>query len=209
LLGGGRGGRGSRGATAVGGLAGGDGAPPRSGGALGPCRGPLREGDAQLLAGTVPLLGGGGPAADQQRPGAVVRQLSLPREASQRSQGSITQSGVRGERRQRKSPPQRHAGPGGSRETSWAAQVVPQLRLRYAAVFGETTNANNRTWLVKKIAWRRQALAEGDLSERARQRAAELAHDADLRANPPKTIPMPISCSKPSARNCTCSTAPL
>src|SRR5262249_5262559 len=94
LLGGGRGGRGSRGATAVGGLAGGDGAPPRSGGALGPCRGPLREGDAQLLAGTVPLLGGGGPAADQQRPGAVVRQLSLPREASQWSQGSVTQPGV-------------------------------------------------------------------------------------------------------------------
>src|SRR5262249_36818354 len=29
------------------------------------------------------------------------------------------------------------------------------------------------------------ALAEGDLSERARRRAAELAHDADLRATPP------------------------
>ena len=30
-----------------------------------------------------------------------------------------------------------------------------------------------------------QALAEGDLSERARRRAAELARDADLRLNPP------------------------
>ena len=67
--------------------------------------------------------------------------------------------------------------------------TVPQLRLRYAEVFGETTNANNRAWLVKKIAWRLQALAEGGLSERARQRAAELANDADLRANPPPTIP--------------------
>src|SRR4051794_35929161 len=55
--------------------------------------------------------------------------------------------------------------------------TVPQLRLRYAEVFHETTNANNRTWLVKKTAWRLQALAEGDLSERARQRVAELAND--------------------------------
>src|SRR5262252_1704507 len=30
-----------------------------------------------------------------------------------------------------------------------------------------------------------QALAEGDLSQRARQHAAELARDADLRLNPP------------------------
>src|ERR671931_195646 len=70
--------------------------------------------------------------------------------------------------------------------------TMPQLRQRYAEVFGETTNANNRAWLVKKIAWRLQALAEGGLPERPRQRAAELANDADLRANPPKTIPMPV-----------------
>jgi hypothetical protein len=30
--------------------------------------------------------------------------------------------------------------------------TVPQLRDRDAEVFGETTNANNRTWLVKRIA---------------------------------------------------------
>ncbi len=65
--------------------------------------------------------------------------------------------------------------------------TMSQLRLRYAEVYGETTNANNRPWLVKRILWRLQALAEGDLSERARQRAAELANDADLRLNPPKT----------------------
>src|SRR3954469_10272875 len=69
--------------------------------------------------------------------------------------------------------------------------TVPQLRARYAEVFQETTNANNRTWLVKKIAWRLQALAEGGLSERALRRAAELANDADLRANPPATLPLP------------------
>ena len=34
---------------------------------------------------------------------------------------------------------------------------------------------------------RAEALAEGDLSERARRRAAELACDADLRLNPPRS----------------------
>jgi hypothetical protein len=63
--------------------------------------------------------------------------------------------------------------------------TTPQLRQRYADVFGEATNANNKTWLIKRIAWRLQAFAEGDLSERARQRAAELVNDADLRMNPP------------------------
>ena len=61
-----------------------------------------------------------------------------------------------------------------------------QLRGRYAEVFGETTPAHNKTWLIRRIAWRLQALAEGDLSERARRRAEELANDADLRLNPPR-----------------------
>src|SRR4051794_36268824 len=79
--------------------------------------------------------------------------------------------------------------------------TLPQLRARYAEVFGETTNANNRVWLVKRLAWRLQALAEGDLSERARQRARELANDADLRLNPPKTIPLPVPAETPAPRS--------
>ena len=71
---------------------------------------------------------------------------------------------------------------------------MQDLKARYADVFGEPTNANNRTWLVRRIAWRLQAKAEGDLSERARRRAAELADDADLRLSPPKeddaTVPL-------------------
>jgi hypothetical protein len=74
--------------------------------------------------------------------------------------------------------------------------TVKELRHRYAEVFGEETNANNRAWLVKRIAWRLQALAEGDLSERARQRAAELANDADLRMNPPR---VPVAASAAAA----------
>jgi hypothetical protein len=64
--------------------------------------------------------------------------------------------------------------------------TVKELRGKYADVFGEETLANNKGWLVKRIAWRLQAMAEGGMSERARQRAAELANDADLRLSPPK-----------------------
>jgi hypothetical protein len=64
--------------------------------------------------------------------------------------------------------------------------TIQQLRARYAAVYGEATAASNRVWLIKRIAWRLQALVEGDLTERARRRAAELANDADLRSSPPK-----------------------
>ena len=35
------------------------------------------------------------------------------------------------------------------------------LRVRYAEVFGEATTAGNMTWLVRRIAWRLQAFAEG------------------------------------------------
>jgi len=63
--------------------------------------------------------------------------------------------------------------------------TMRDLRERYAEAFGETTNANNRTWLIRRIAWRLQARAEGGLSERARRRAAELADEADLRLSPP------------------------
>ncbi|VTR92447.1 Putative bacteriophage related protein OS=Isosphaera pallida (strain ATCC 43644 / DSM 9630 / IS1B) GN=Isop_2454 PE=4 SV=1: DUF2924 [Gemmata massiliana] len=60
--------------------------------------------------------------------------------------------------------------------------TIAELRARYAEVFGEPTTTGNRTWL----AWRIQVLAEGDLSQRARSRAAELARDADIRRIPPK-----------------------
>src|SRR5262245_64029044 len=62
---------------------------------------------------------------------------------------------------------------------------VSELRARFVAVFGEPTPSHNKVWLVKRIAWRLQAQAEGDLSERARRRAAELIADADVRLSAP------------------------
>ena len=61
-----------------------------------------------------------------------------------------------------------------------------ELAGRCAEVCGEPIRTRNRAYLTRKIAWRLQAQAEGDLSERARRRATELAKDADVRLMPPK-----------------------
>jgi hypothetical protein len=69
--------------------------------------------------------------------------------------------------------------------------TVKELRRRHVELFGEENRAGNRQYLLRRIAWRLQALAEGDLSERAQRRAQELARDADLRSRPPRELTMP------------------
>jgi hypothetical protein len=64
--------------------------------------------------------------------------------------------------------------------------TVGELKEKYLDVFDEETRSNNKPFLQKRIAWRIQALAEGNLSERARKRAKELARDADLRIRAPR-----------------------
>ena len=64
--------------------------------------------------------------------------------------------------------------------------TVGELHERYAELFGEEPRSRHRIYLIRKIAWRLQANAEGDLSERARRRAAELATDSDVRTTPPR-----------------------
>src|SRR5450631_2870500 len=93
----------------------------------------------------------------------------------------------------------------GKEVTALRRMSFHELRLKYAEVFGdEAWTTNNRVWLVKRIAWRLQALAEGDLSERARQRAVELANDADIRLSPPRLAisspapPQPKSATVPA-----------
>jgi len=64
--------------------------------------------------------------------------------------------------------------------------TVSQLQHKYEEVFGEETRSHHREFLWKRIAWRLQVLAEGDISERARQRAKELAREEDLRIRAPQ-----------------------
>jgi hypothetical protein len=66
--------------------------------------------------------------------------------------------------------------------------TVGQLREKYRELFGEESRSNHKQFLFRRIAWRIQALAEGGLSERARQRALEIANDADLRIRAPKSF---------------------
>src|SRR5262245_7401631 len=66
--------------------------------------------------------------------------------------------------------------------------TVGQLRDRYAEVNGEPTRSFHKEFLVRRIIWRLQAIEEGDLTERARMRATEIANDADLRLRPPPQL---------------------
>jgi hypothetical protein len=64
-------------------------------------------------------------------------------------------------------------------------QTVGQLRAKYQEVFKQESRSNHKQFLVRRIAWRLQANADGELSERARQRALALAEEADLRIRAP------------------------
>jgi len=66
--------------------------------------------------------------------------------------------------------------------------TVAELRIKHMEAFGEPTRTHNKEYLVKRVAWRLQANAYGDLSEQAKRRAEELANDADLRTTVPKAF---------------------
>ena len=71
------------------------------------------------------------------------------------------------------------------------------LRSRYRELFGEDSRSSNRTHLIRRIAWRLQAIALGDLSTRARSRAAELACEADLRLQPTAEVRLQLAGTQP------------
>jgi len=69
--------------------------------------------------------------------------------------------------------------------------TTSELADLYEELHGQPCRTRHRAYLIRKIAWRIQANAEGDLSERARKRAAELADDAEIRVMAPKTMICP------------------
>ncbi len=74
--------------------------------------------------------------------------------------------------------------------------TTSELVQRFREVHGYPCRTRHRTYLLRKIAWRIQANAEGDLSERARRRAAELADDAEVRVMAPRTMISPPESGK-------------
>ena len=76
------------------------------------------------------------------------------------------------------------------------------LKVRYRELFGEESRSSNHTHLFRRIAWRLQALAEGELSECARDRASELASDVDLRLRAPATFWRQLEQNRAEAKSC-------
>src|SRR5207244_8725058 len=76
-------------------------------------------------------------------------------------------------------------------------QTVGELQQKYREVFGQESRSNHKQFLRRRIAWRLQANAQGDLSERARQRALALAQDAELRVRAPESFLR--ACATPAA----------
>ena len=70
---------------------------------------------------------------------------------------------------------------------------IGQLKKRFEHLFGEPCHSCNKIYLVRRIAWRLQANAEGGLSERAKRRIEELADDAEIRLTPPKNTQPKVS----------------
>ena len=62
------------------------------------------------------------------------------------------------------------------------------LKIRYRELFGAESRSSNKQFLFRRIAWRLQANDEGDLSERAHRRAAEIADDGDIRTRSPPRL---------------------
>lgn len=66
--------------------------------------------------------------------------------------------------------------------------TVTQLREKFLETTGEATHSGNKDWLVRRVAWRMQANVHGGLSEGARERAMNLANQADIRLTAPRTL---------------------
>lgn len=73
------------------------------------------------------------------------------------------------------------------------------LKAKYLELFGEESRSSNSSHLFRRIAWRVQALASGDLSDRARERARQLAVDADLRLRAPGSFWKQVDAAKATA----------
>jgi len=69
--------------------------------------------------------------------------------------------------------------------------TAKELQQKHVELFQEPSRSCNRQWLFRRVAWRMQALAEGDITERAKERARQLVREADLRIRPPKEHKMP------------------
>ena len=74
-----------------------------------------------------------------------------------------------------------------------------ELRERYRELFGAESTTRCKQQLVRRLSWKLQALAHGDLSERARCRIVEISQDPELRIHLPAAL-VPIRRPKTAVR---------
>lgn len=72
----------------------------------------------------------------------------------------------------------------GRRLATLTEMTVNDLREAFEEVYGFATNSRNRVYLLKRVAWKIQADADGGLSQRALDRIEELAPLAPVRWRP-------------------------
>jgi Protein of unknown function (DUF2924) len=63
-----------------------------------------------------------------------------------------------------------------------------QLRRRYREVFGEEARITQKQQLIRRIGWKLQALAQGDISEGAHRRALQIAQDSEVGIRLPSAL---------------------
>jgi hypothetical protein len=74
----------------------------------------------------------------------------------------------------------------------FAEMTSGQLKSEYVRLFGEPPRSHHKRQLIRRIAWRLQVQAEGDIGRQARKRAGQLADLSWLRLTaPPSWEPSP------------------
>ena len=87
----------------------------------------------------------------------------------------------------------------GKEMTALKRMTVPELRQKYAQVFGEDTMSRHKEFLIRRIVWRIQVNEEGGLTERAQQRAHDLAVESDVRLTAPRPRPVALGGKRATA----------
>ena len=75
-----------------------------------------------------------------------------------------------------------------------------ELRRRYREVFGENARVTQKQQLIRRISWKLQALAQGDISEAARRRALQIAQDGEVGIHLPSAL-VPVGAGKTRSRD--------
>jgi Protein of unknown function (DUF2924) len=75
-----------------------------------------------------------------------------------------------------------------------------ELRRRYREVFGENARITQKQQLIRRIGWKLQALAQGDISEGARRRALQIAQDSEVGIRLPSAL-VPIGPEKTRSKD--------